>query len=288
MRFSITSRFLFSTRSKTEEWKWEYCLKLRILCKQMEFSVSWAAYGSHARSLGCLLEQLSFHWRCFLCQRFPWPKDQYSAESPRICYDSCLWQGSDPCQTQTTCQKSHPAMKTRTLVKSSQRWPDRAVQTSSPQSDWSWWRYPPCRFHSCTAHCRPRHRQKRSATFPLWWWPFPFVLCTPAEACSFRPPHGPTGRSRPALWCSHSRQKVLGSLPAREVKTGKKLTAACSHFIFFCWLILISTCLHTVGDGVIGANVEPAEAPELPQGPGEPVFRDVGVGGVLVWETQLL
>lgn len=57
---------------------------------------------------------------------------------------------------------------------------------------------------------------------------------------------------------------------------------------YFSWLILISTCLHTVGDGVIGANVEPAEAPELPQAPGEPVFCDVGVGGVLVGKTQLL
>lgn len=51
---------------------------------------------------------------------------------------------------------------------------------------------------------------------------------------------------------------------------------------------MISTCLHAVGDGVIGANVEPAEAPELPQAPGESVFCDVGVGGVLVREAQLL
>lgn len=70
----------------------------------------------------------------------------------------------------------------------------------------------------------------------------------------------------------------------KQVKKTRQLPEAMLYF----WLILISTCLHTVGDGVIGANVEPAEALELPQAPGEPVFCDVGTGGVLVRETQLL
>lgn len=75
---------------------------------------------------------------------------------------------------------------------------------------------------------------------------------------------------------------LCGQEKPKEVKTLRLQP------VLFLIILRCPTRLHIVGDGVIGANVEPAEAPELPQTPGEPVLCNVGVGGVLVRETQVL
>lgn len=50
----------------------------------------------------------------------------------------------------------------------------------------------------------------------------------------------------------------------------------------------LRTCLHIVGDGVVGADIESGEASELQEGLREPVLRDVRVGIGPVREAQLL
>lgn len=246
--------------------------------------LSWVAYSSRGRSPECLLE-LSSLWRCFLCQRFPLPRDQYSAESPRIYYDSGQWSGSDPCQTQTARQNSHPARTTRNIgnvsasvVKSSPSRPRQPSHHGPVEADHDIGRVGSIqvrrvivlvvhenvqrRFHFGDELLRSdrAHQQK----------PVAFALLAVQR--------GRHHQLRRVLVYGERRRGLCGREKPKEVKRG----------VLFQVILRCLTCLHVVGDGVIGANVEPAEAPELPQTPGESVLCNVGVGGVLVRETQVL
>ena len=67
-------------------------------------------YGSRGRSLECLRELLSFHWRCLLFRMFYLSMSRCWARSRHTYWGCCLcdrW-GLNPCQRHTRFQKSHP------------------------------------------------------------------------------------------------------------------------------------------------------------------------------------